>query len=264
MFGQIPVTRPDVYAWLLGVVNLDPANFRALEYFRGYNVASKIAVAKLDGTFDTATQAARESSRYRELLTESPETVTRINIAGLGFPRPPPQAAAPLKARRRAPNRPPEVIKKERAHMKKQVAIRKQLRASHLCRLPTALPPLEDMLDELGCPSPAVIAMAFDVCESTARRWINGDAAPRAVQLALYWITNNGATSAHADAHNHAVASARRAATLESRVAELERLLEQAGRISEFGSANDPSPHLSATVALTNAQESTTELRRAA
>lgn len=262
MFGQIPVTRPDVYAWLLGVVNLDPANFRALEYFRGYNVASKIAVAKLDGTFDSATQSARDSSRYRELLTEPPEAVTSTNIAGLGFFRPPPApAAAPLKARHRAPKRPPEVIKKERAKMKKQVATRKELNASQLCRLPAALPSFEDMLDELGCPSAAVLGMAFDVHESTARRWINGDDAPRAVRLALYWITNNGATSAHADAHNQAVASARRAAVLESRVAELERLLEQAGRISEFGSANDPSPLMPASV---QANATSTELRRAA
>lgn len=59
LFGQVPVTRQDVRAWLISVPRIDPDGPRAAHYARTYAVAEKIAQAKLAGTFDAIT-APRE------------------------------------------------------------------------------------------------------------------------------------------------------------------------------------------------------------
>jgi len=241
MFGHIPVTRLDVYAWMLGVVNLDPANQRALRYFRGYNVPHKITIAKLEGRFDECTKAARESTRYRELMVESPAPVTSTNVAGLADWAPSSITTRMQIKQTNAPRRPRKVIQKEKTRMRKEINTRKQLKMSYLSLLPKTTPALTRMIQDLGNPSVETLGMALDVTPSTVRRWIKEDAAPKTALLALYWITSWGMSQLDADARNQAVESVGLVRALQTRVSELEHLLEKTKQIGSFGSANDPS-----------------------
>ena len=52
LFGQVPVTLPEVWHWVKQVApHLAHADWRIEAYARGYDVAGKIARAKLDGSF---------------------------------------------------------------------------------------------------------------------------------------------------------------------------------------------------------------------
>jgi hypothetical protein len=55
LFGEVRVTQDDVRLWLLAVPRIDPDGPRAAHYVRSYDVAGKIARAKLDGVFDLVT-----------------------------------------------------------------------------------------------------------------------------------------------------------------------------------------------------------------
>lgn len=52
LFGEIPVTWPEVRAWLLAVPGIDPDSYRAEAYIKGYDVPGKVAAAKLRGDFE--------------------------------------------------------------------------------------------------------------------------------------------------------------------------------------------------------------------
>lgn len=49
LFGEIPVTVPEVRAWLEAVPQIDPDGPRAAEYVRLWNVPDKIRAAKAAG-----------------------------------------------------------------------------------------------------------------------------------------------------------------------------------------------------------------------
>jgi hypothetical protein len=55
LFGQVPVTVPEVHAWLRAVARMEPDNPRAAWYVRAYDVPAKVAAAKLRGDFETIT-----------------------------------------------------------------------------------------------------------------------------------------------------------------------------------------------------------------
>jgi len=59
LFGEIPVTLPDIDAWLLAVPRIRPGTRWADYYVQHWRVPDKIRAAKLAGTFDAAT-ASRE------------------------------------------------------------------------------------------------------------------------------------------------------------------------------------------------------------
>lgn len=53
LFGEIPVTEPEIIAWVNAVAprwNSPPRSFH--NYVRGWSVVDKIKAAKLRGTFD--------------------------------------------------------------------------------------------------------------------------------------------------------------------------------------------------------------------
>lgn len=71
-----------------------------------------------------------------------------------------------------------------------------------LTKLPKHTPPLGVMLADLGNPHPRDIARSLGVGQSTVRRWISDDDAPRTVLLALFWVTRWGAQWLDADLFN--------------------------------------------------------------
>lgn len=250
LFGEVLITRHDVYAWLLAVVDIDPASERAAGYIRAYGVIQKIARAKQDGSFDELTASAQESARYRELIEQSPAPTSSSNVAGAG------EWAAvlqskPLVKRARAPRRTKEVIERERAQRRREKAIRRQLNMSMLCRLPKWTPSLAAMLEDIGAPGAEQLAMAMNVHADTARRWIREDDAPKAVMLALYWVTRWGMSAADANAHNDAVMSAGLARMRQEEVASLQEQVAHIERLADFGSANDPLPQVTSKLAAT-------------
>lgn len=107
-------------------------------------------------------------------------------------------------------------------------------------KMPRSWPTLSVMLDELGNPPAAVLARSFGVSVGTVKRWLRDDRAPRAVQLAVYWLTSWGRQEVHAEAEQaarlHAAlyeALRRENLALSARIAYLEK-------VGDFGSVNAP------------------------
>lgn len=71
-----------------------------------------------------------------------------------------------------------------------------------LSKLPKHTPPLSVMLADLGNPHPRDIARSLGTGQSTVRRWISSDQAPRPVMLALFWVTRWGLQWLDADLYN--------------------------------------------------------------
>lgn len=63
LFGEVPITRADVDAWLLAVPRISPHSRRAAWYIRAYDVIGKITRAKIAGEFEQLT-AARDAPAY--------------------------------------------------------------------------------------------------------------------------------------------------------------------------------------------------------
>ena len=108
--------------------------------------------------------------------------------------------------------------------------------------MPKSIPPLYLMLEDIGKPSPKKLAKALGVCERSVWRWISLGEAPRPAMLAIYWLTQWGRGSVHADLQNEAVMYAGYVNALKADVARLEAQVESLGRIGDFGSANDALP----------------------
>jgi hypothetical protein len=111
-----------------------------------------------------------------------------------------------------------------------------------LSQLPTParLPPFSLMLDDIGAPAPRELGRALDVPERQAAAWQRTDSAPRAVMLALYWLTRWGRSHLDAGMVNECRhlaglvdALTRERATDAARLARLDRL-------ADWGSANAP------------------------
>jgi hypothetical protein len=113
-------------------------------------------------------------------------------------------------------------------------------RAGCLAFLPRHTPDLASMLADIGQPSVQALAVAFGVDRKTARRWVNEDAAPRAVRLALFYVTSWGRSDVHCRAENDARAQAALAFALRAELDRANAQLARLGQIGDFGSANDP------------------------
>jgi hypothetical protein len=107
--------------------------------------------------------------------------------------------------------------------------------------LPRQLPPLALMLDDIGRPSAAALARTFGVSETTARRWLAGEPAPRLAQAAVFWLTRWGRSEVDAAAVNDARNLAGLVSALETENAALAARCGRLAALSEgFGSANCP------------------------
>lgn len=246
LFGEVPVTRQDVYAWLMAVAEMDPESSRAAEYIRHYCVLDKIVAAKLKGTFEQIVSRVRASARFRELAAAGRASVAAKNSLGVGeqpFDSEP--MLLPSKALK-APRRPAEVIAREREGRRQAKRRREQARGSYLNRLPLTVPPLSVLLGEIGAPSVGAIAHALQVSERTVYGWKANDDAPRTALLALFWLTKWGVSTVEANAHNDALNAQRIARLREIEADELRENLRHIERIADFGSANDPLPNVQA------------------
>lgn len=244
LFGQVQVTKQDVYAWLLAVPAIDPASPRAASYVRDYGVVQKITRAKLDGSFDTTVLVARASGQYQQLVEQ--DSIASNNAFGVGEWAEIQRRDAPRSKRLKAPNRPKAVIQREKVRARQEIALRKKVKASVLCRLPTSTPPLSIMLQDIGLPNDAALAKAMGVTVRTAQKWIHQDKAPQAVMLAIYWLTRWGVSTIDTNAHNDAVMSYGLAKSRERQVADLQGQIKRVERLADFGSANDPLPTIMA------------------
>lgn len=123
-----------------------------------------------------------------------------------------------------------------------------------LNRLPTPVqcPQLSQILDDLGRPSPRLLARALGVSPGTVTRWIREDQAPRPVLLSLFWLTRWGMSLVDAEAVNAARLHASMAACLRAEVDRLQLELARVVAAGDFGCANDPTtealPRLAAVV----------------
>lgn len=247
LFGEMPVSREDVYAWLIAVVDMDPASKRAFRYVRDYGVLNRIIRAKIDGTFDELVAPAKHSGRLIEMASAAAVDLPS-NHLGLGdFGRAVPQRLGTEKLA--APRRPAEVIQRERERIAAGKRARREVDATMLRRFPKAPPPLSTMLADIGSPPPEALAGAFGVTAPTVRRWVREDRAPLPVLFALFWLTRWGTSEVDAKAHNDAVMAAREASRLRNEVESLRARLNSVGRIADFGSANDPHPGAPAGIA---------------
>lgn len=102
-----------------------------------------------------------------------------------------------------------------------------------LDRAPKSLPIWPLILDDLGRPSAKRLARTLGVSERTVRRWEADGSAPKAVCLALFWLTRWGRDQVACDANNDA--------TLFSQLAgELKRERDYlAGRIRQLSADRD-------------------------
>lgn len=111
-----------------------------------------------------------------------------------------------------------------------------------LSQLPTParLPQLSLILNDIGSPSPTALAVALDVPARLTAAWLRADSAPRAVTLALFWLTRWGRSQLDA----HMVNEIRQLAGLvdclqrdrQRDAARFARVLQ----LGDFGSANAP------------------------
>ena len=240
LFGEVPVTREDVYAWLIAVAEMDPASYRAFGYVKSFCVLDKIVRAKIDGTFDDIVAPVIGTGRMLELANSAAVDLP-TNHLGLGdIGR---TESSSLNSKRLcAPTRPKAVIEQERQRKAAAKHARISINATMLARLPKATPPLSIMLEDIGSPSAEGLAGAFGVTPKTAQGWIGADHAPLPVLLALFWLTKWGTSEVHARAHNDAVMAGMEANRLRKELEEVQALLAVVGRIADFGSANDPAP----------------------
>lgn len=111
-----------------------------------------------------------------------------------------------------------------------------------LNRLPRHMPPLAMMLADIGNPTPAQLAKALGVSRASVYRWMRAEQAPRAVMLALFWLTRWGMSQVDCEAVNTAALHIGMGRALRSRIEALEADLARLGRLADFGSANDPLP----------------------
>lgn len=247
LFGEVSVTREDVYAWLIAVAEMDPASYRAFGYVKSYGILDKIVRAKIDGTFDDMVASAIGCGRMLE-LADSAAIDLPTNHLGLGdIGRAEPNRLNSKKLC--APTRSKAVIEQERKRKAAAKHARISINATMLARLPKATPALSMMLADIGSPSAEGLAGAFGVTPRTAQSWISADHAPLPVLLSLFWLTKWGTSEIDARAHNDAVMAGMEANRLRKEIEEIQALLAAVGRIADFGSANDPVPGIHTTAA---------------
>lgn len=115
-----------------------------------------------------------------------------------------------------------------------------------LHHVPRQPPPLSLILDDLGHPPVRDWARAVGVSERTARRWQARDQAPRAVLLALYWVTRWGYSEIESQARHELQTAAALCEALRRDIRALQGRIAHLQAIGHFGCANDPGMALQA------------------
>jgi predicted DNA-binding transcriptional regulator AlpA len=105
---------------------------------------------------------------------------------------------------------------------------------------PASLPYWQTILDDLGRPPVRRVARVLGLGERTVFRYHQRNHAPRAVMLALFWLTRWGRSAVHTQATNDAVMAVGLVRGLNDRVGQLTRQLIDLQRLGDFGAANAP------------------------
>ena len=106
---------------------------------------------------------------------------------------------------------------------------------------PVSLPIWQTMMDDLCNPPPARVARVLGISQRSVYRYNATGHAPRAVCLAIFWLTRWGRTAVHAQAVNDALVACSFVDGLRRQVQERDAQLAYVQSIGHFGSANDPS-----------------------
>lgn len=109
-----------------------------------------------------------------------------------------------------------------------------------LDQAPRRLPLWELILADLGDPPPARVARVLGVGLSTVYRWKAAGGAPRAAQMALFWLTRWGRSMVDAQAVNDAQMAVGLVDSLQSELRALQAENARLLRLGDFGSANAP------------------------
>jgi hypothetical protein len=96
------------------------------------------------------------------------------------------------------------------------------------------------LMDELCSPRPTRVARVLGISTRTVRRYNRTGQAPRAICLALFWLTSWGRSQVHTQAHNDAVLAIGYVRSLRESIEHLEATIRHLESIGHFGAANEP------------------------
>lgn len=105
---------------------------------------------------------------------------------------------------------------------------------------PKYVPMWPALMDELCSPRPTRVARVLGISPRTVRRYNRTGQAPRAICLALFWLTSWGRSQVHTQAHNDALLAVAYTRSLCERIEHLEAHIEHLVTIGHFGAANEP------------------------
>lgn len=120
-------------------------------------------------------------------------------------------------------------------------------RFSSIEQAPRRVPNWHLMLEDLCQPAPEELGRVLGLSKRSIQRFNAADRAPRAVELAVFWLTTWGRSQIDCQAVNAARVAIGYADSLEREVERLKAHLCQLAALGQHGAANDPTPALSTT-----------------
>lgn len=110
---------------------------------------------------------------------------------------------------------------------------------------PSYVPIWPLLMDDLCQPPADRVARILGISARTVRRYNRTGQAPRAICLAVFWLTSWGRNAIHTQAHNDAELAVSYVQALSSRIRELEDAVRHLQVLNATGAANDPIAQLS-------------------
>jgi len=105
---------------------------------------------------------------------------------------------------------------------------------------PVALPVWHTLLEDLGHPPADRIAKVLGIGVRTVYRYHRQGSAPRACQLALFWLTRWGQSLVHANAVNDCTVAVGYVESLRRELADARQQLSHVLALADTGAANAP------------------------
>jgi hypothetical protein len=107
-------------------------------------------------------------------------------------------------------------------------------------RIPQHFPTWAQMLESLDNPSPRALSKLLGVSERTVFNYQRAEQAPRAVMLALFWLTPWGESALNAQRETQITRLPQMVNCLERETAGLRARIARLESTGDFGSANEP------------------------
>ncbi len=115
-----------------------------------------------------------------------------------------------------------------------------EMRLQSIEHAPVSLPFWQSIMDDLGRPPAARVARVLGISERTVWRYHHADHAPRAVLLALFWLTSWGRNAVYTQAWNDAQVALSYVGALRAQVARLQAQVQHLEALGNSGAANSP------------------------